>query len=1008
MPDEKEKGEESKAAEMPAPQPWTEGDGAPAGSSESAAPDEVEEEVEEEEEKGPPFFIVGIGASAGGLEALGALLKLLSLESMALVVVQHLAPHYESALPALLSRTSKARVLAAEEGMKVEPSHIYVIPPNADLAILNGVLHLMPPSPGHGVHLPIDYFFRSLAQDKGSRSIGIVLSGTGTDGTFGLKAIKEAGGITFVQDPTSAKYDGMPRSALDSGWADFCLGPEAMADALLQIARHSYLSKVERPTPQKMETVGKLLVMMRTAYGNDLTYYKPTMVDRRVERRMALHKIEKLDDYIKFALSNPGELDLLYKDMLIGVTSFFRDHDPFEALKTKVFPAIMEGKEAGSQIRIWVPACSTGEEAYSLAICLLEYLGDKAQDYRVQIFGTDIDQPAIQHARHGIYPQNIALDVSPERLHRFFVKREAEYHISRRIRDMVVFSVQNVTKDPPFSRVDMATCRNLLIYLIPMMQKRVLRILHYSLLADGFLMLGTSETVGESADLFSLVDRTNKIYARKHVEAVAGLDLGFGLQTQPTNQANHAGPSVRSNQNIASLAERKVLEMYGPPGVVITGEMEIVHIRGHTGPYLEPMAGAPSFNLMRLARPELHVELRRTIHEAQSKGGRVSGVCKFNDAGTLREVDIEVIALGELATKTRFFLVLFQEPKTGTEKTPSQPATPEPTNPEEQRIQELERELLVTKEYLQSTIEELESANEELKSSNEEMQSSNEELQSTNEELETSKEELQSSNEELTTVNDELQDRMAELQQSNDDLHNVLRAIGNAVVIVGMDLRIRRYTETAGRLMNLIAGDVGRSVGQLNAFVVGERLEDLAAHVVATLTPVEREVICADQRWYLMHITPYRTLDHAIKGAVISLLDIDSRRRGMGAARDVAQYAQAHLTAIDAPMMIVDSKLRIRWLNAHAENALQLEGGEAVGAPLDQAGSQFADARLIEMVERLVATGTPFKGVVLRATSGQGGQKRTTRVSGGRIPAVDGDNVLLLLSFALEDRAAKE
>ena len=1001
MPDDRDKGEETQASEVGAPQPATDGNGAPSGTLERAAPDAGEE-------RGESFFIVGIGASAGGLEALGALFKRMNLKSMALVVVQHLAPRYESALPALLSRASNSAVLAAEEGMRVESNHIYVIPPNADLAILQGVLHLMPPAAAHGVHLPIDYFFRSLAQDQGSRSIGIVLSGTGTDGTFGLKAIKEAGGITFAQDPASAKYDGMPRSALDSGWADFCLGPDAMADALLQIAQHSYLSNVDPPSPQSLETVGKLLVMMRSAHGNDLTYYKPSMVDRRVERRMALHKIEKLDEYVKFAQSNAGELDLLYKDMLIGVTSFFRDHDPFEAVKTQVFPSILEGKEAGSPIRIWVPACSTGEEAYSFAICLLEYLGDKAQDFRIQIFGTDIDDTAIQHARRGVYPPNIALDVSPERLHRFFVKRDVDYHISRHIRDMVVFSVQNVTKDPPFSRVDMASCRNLLIYLIPAAQKRVLRILHYSLQSDGFLLLGTSETVGESGDLFTLVDRTNKIYARKHVEAVPGLDIGFGVQAQAIPQSLHAATGMRSGLNIAAIAERKVLEMYGPPGVVITGDLEVVHIRGHTGPYLEPMAGTPSFNLLRLARPELHVELRRIVHEAQTKNMRVPGVCKFNDDGVLRQVDLEAIPLGETGTKTRLLLVLFQEPKAAKERNLSQPPSPEPVSPEEQRIQELERELLVMKEYLQSTVEELESANEELKSSNEEMQSSNEELQSTNEELETSKEELQSSNEELTTVNDELQDRMVELQQSNDDLHNVLRTMGNAVVIVGIGLRIRRYTETAAKLMNLIPGDVGRSVGHLNAFIVGERLEDLAASVVSSLMPIEREVICADQRWYVMSITPYRTLDHSIKGAVISLLDIDSRRRTLGPALDVGRFADAHLAAIDNPLLIVDSKLRILWVNPPFEAAFQLSQAEVAGAPFDQVGSgRLANSKLIALVERLVATGTPFKAAPLRFAM-PGAKKRTARVSGARITAMDGEDVLLLLSFALGDRAPKE
>jgi two-component system CheB/CheR fusion protein len=833
------------------------------------------------------FFIVGIGASAGGLEALSSLLKNIKLDNMAFVVVQHLAPKHESFLPALLSRVSNIKVELATDGLKVEPNHVYVIPPNSDLAVLQGVLHVMTPPQNaaiHGPHLPVDYFFRSLAEDLGPRSIGIVLSGTGTDGTFGLKSIKEAGGITFAQEPSTAKYEGMPRSAVESGWADFCLGPEAVAEELQNISRHPYLSRAKPVPLQIQESVGKLIVLMRTAFGNDLTYYKPTTVDRRIERRMALHKIEKLADYIKFVQSNADELRLLYKDMLISVTSFFRDREPFETLKERIFPRILDHKEPGSHIRIWVPACSTGEEAYSIAICLLEFLGDRAPDYRLQIFGTDVDDNSIQHARRGVYPENIALDVSGERLQRFFIKKESEYQVARRVRDMVVFSTQNVTKDAPFSRLDLVTCRNLLIYLRPAMQKKVLRILHYALLPTGFLMLGSSETVGESSEYFSLIDRKNKIYTKRNVASMAALEFGFGVQSPDVLPALQPSAAQRSATNLAGLAERKILELYGPPGVVVNEELDIVHIRGRTGSYLEPMPGAPSFNILRLARPDLHVELRRALHEAKSTGGRVNVECRLVDEGKARTVEIEVVPVIEPETKTRCYLVLFHEPDPAKELAPPPTlGTPPEETAEDQRRQELERELLVTKEYLQSTIEELESANEELKSSNEELQSSNEELQSTNEELETSKEELQSSNEELTTVNDELQNRMGELQLTNDDLHNILGGIGEAIVIVGMDLRIRRYTHTAEKLFNLVPGDAGRSVSLLNSFITGQRIENLAAQVIERLAAVEMEVLCSDQNEYNLRITPYKTLDHSIKGVVISLVgaaDASARKAG--------------------------------------------------------------------------------------------------------------------------------
>ena len=633
------------------------------------ATDESEASTEEpatagRRERRPAFFIVGVGASAGGLEALTAFLKGLALDTMAVVIVQHLAPDHESMLPALLSRSSTTAVVVVKDGMRVEPGQIYVIPPNANLAILQGTLHLMPPTAGaaHGPRLPIDYFFRSLAADRGARSIGVVLSGTGSDGTFGLQAIKEAGGITFAQDPASAKYDGMPRSAIESGWADCILPPEGIAEELVRIRSHPYLTR-RRTTPlQADENVGKLIVLMRTAFGNDLTYYKPTTMDRRIERRMALHKIEALSDYVKFVQSDANELRLLYKDMLIGVTSFFRDPESFETLKLDILPRIVENKEPAAIFRIWVPACSTGEEVYSLAIALLESLGDRAQEFRLQIFGTDVDESSVQQARRGVFP-------SQHRARRLSRTPQTVFHQGGErvpglpaIRDMVVFSTQNITRDAPFSRLDLVTCRNLLIYLRPTMQKRVLRILHYSLLPTGYLMLGTSETVGDLSDYFAIVDRKSKFYSRRHVATTAPLDVGLGVKIPETTQPLPLSAGHRASANLAGLAERKILELYGPPGVVVNDDLDVVHIRGRTRGYLEPMPGAPSFNLLRLARPDLHVELRRVLQEARSKNGRASVECRIVENGAARTVTIEVIPIVEPETKVRCFMVLFHEP----------------------------------------------------------------------------------------------------------------------------------------------------------------------------------------------------------------------------------------------------------------------------------------------------------------------------------------------------------
>jgi two-component system, chemotaxis family, CheB/CheR fusion protein len=811
------------------------------------------------------FFTVAVGASAGGLEALVPLLKNLKFDSMAFVIVQHMAPTHETALPAILGRQTEIEIVLAKDGMKIIPNRIYVAPPNAQLAVMQGVFHQIPFS-GDGHHsLPIDFFFRSLAQDQGQKSIGIVLSGTGTDGTFGLKAIKEQGGITFSQDPESAKYDGMPRSALESGWSDFSLPPEAIAKELMRIGRHPYLFSVPTMTPQEQDGIDKLLLMIRMNFGNDLTYYKTRTIERRIERRMALHKIEKLKDYVKFAHGNKAELKALYGDVLISVTSFFRDQEPFDALKESVLPKILEHKKPGSSLRIWVPACATGEEAYSLAILLMELLESRAQDFRIQIFGTDVDEESINHARHGMYPQNIALDVSPSRLQRFFVKSDGNYQIARRIRDLVVFSVQNVTKDPPFSRVDLISCRNLLIYLQPVMQKKVLRILHYALNPRGYLLLGSSETVGNNADLFSLHDRKNKIYTTKHVTTAAALDFGIGLPRHETPPAISPGAQIRPIVNLAALADRQILELYGPAAVVINENLEIIHFRGRTGAYLEPAQGSASLNILRLARPELHIELRRSIQQALSENRKAEAEVRIGGPkGKL--VTLEVIPMIEPETKSHCLLVIFNENR---KQPPPKPSEKEkaPHSPTEQRLQELEREIMVTKEYLQSTIEELESSNQELKSTNEELQSSNEELQSTNEELETSKEELQSANEELTTVNDELQTRIGEQLQTNEDLQNVLAGVDDAIVIAGMDLRIRRYTTAAERLFNLVPGDLGRSITQLNSFT-NSKLEQIAAKVIETLTPYQEEIETNGRR-FLLKLLLYRTSEHSIAGVVI-------------------------------------------------------------------------------------------------------------------------------------------
>ncbi|GAC1602683.1 MAG: chemotaxis protein CheB [Myxococcales bacterium] len=942
------------------------------------------------------FFVVGVGASAGGLEALAALVRSIPPDRMSFVVVQHLSPNRESMLTELLARQSTIQVLTAENGMRVARNHVYVIPPNADLSLDRGVLHLHRPEAARGPRHPVDSFFRSLARDQGARAIGVVLSGTGTDGTLGLQAIKAAGGVTFAQDPSSARYDGMPSSALESGAADYCLDPTAIAHELLRVSEHPYLA---RPRPDvdggPREQLNRVFALLRGSAKHDLSQYKTTTIERRIERRMALVRIEKLEDYVALLSSNRDELGLLYKDLLIGVTSFFRDGEPFEALKAQALTAIEEGLRRGAPLRVWVPGCSTGEEAYSLAIILLEFLGDRARDHRVQIFGTDVDPWAIERARRGTFLPNIALDVSPERLSRFFTKREGNFQVARRVRDLLVFSTHDVTRDAPFSRLDLVSCRNLLIYLQAPLQKRVLRLLHYALNPTGFLLLGTSETVGDSADLFSLVDRKNKLFSKKHVAlGPAAPDPAFSGISSPAGQPAPR-PAVKPEVNLTALADRTVLDLFGPPGVVINENLEILQFRGRTGPYLEPAPGAATLHILRLARPELNLELHRTIHRALAEGKQAaSGQVRVGAGEQQTRVSIVVVPIVEPESRRRCFLVLFQEDPAPAS---AAPAAADALPQDAGRVQELTRELLMTKEYLQSTIEELESTNEEHKSANEELQSANEELQSTNEELETSKEELQSANEELTTVNDELHTRMQELSTTNDDLHNLLTGVDSAVVIVGNDLRVRRFTVAAEKLLNLVPRDVGRRIGFLDPFFKDRNLDEIATEVMARVTAHQEELQSASGRWFALRVAPYLTLDRAIMGTVVEVADVDARKRAAEVLQSVQGYADRFLKPVQHPLLILDGKARIQWANEPWLASFQVVREEVVGMPLDALASRsWADPELRARIDQTLATGEPFRHLRMRLAGDPGA--REFDVAGSRIPPLGEHDRLVLLS----------
>ncbi|HEX7878926.1 MAG TPA: CheR family methyltransferase, partial [Candidatus Eisenbacteria bacterium] len=695
-----------------------------------------------------------------------------------------------------------------------------VIPPNVNMAIAGGILILTPRPKDRGPHLPVDYWFRSLAEDQKGRAIGVVLSGTGSDGTLGLCEIKAVGGITFAQDESTARHAGMPQSAIHSGSVDFVLSPEAIASRLKEIGQHPYLAPVSMDdrTPEDTDHQFKrILGAIRASTGVDFSLYRDTTIKRRIMRRMALHRLKTWEEYRQFLQDTPAEIEDLYHDLLINVTSFFRDAEMFEALKVHVFPEITREKSPSTPIRMWVPGCSTGQEAYSLAMSLLEYYDDKPITPAIQIFATDLsDQKSLDRARAGVYPESIEAVVSPERLRRFFRREDHVYRINKNIRDSCVFARQNVTSDPPFSHLDIISCRNVLIYLSTPLQKRVLPTFHYALNAPGYLLLGTAETVGENADLFELVDRSHKIYAKKGTAARLPLHYATeGMRGVDMPNTRRFGPLNQVPSDFQREADRMLLGRYAPAGVLINENLDILQFRGRTSAYLEPAPGEPTTNVLKMAREGLFMELRSALTEARKHQRAVRREkVRITADGQAHDVTVEVVPIKPPGAAEGCFLILFhdgeREGARGPSTVPQDKASPGREMPDDGDAASLRQELAATKEYLQSLAEQQDAANEELRSANEEILSSNEELQSTNEELETAKEELQSANEELTTVNEQLQHRNHELSRLNNDLTNLMASTHIPVVMVSSDLRIRSFTGPARKIMSLLPTDVGR------------------------------------------------------------------------------------------------------------------------------------------------------------------------------------------------------
>jgi two-component system, chemotaxis family, CheB/CheR fusion protein len=870
----------------------------------------------------PRFPVVGIGASAGGLEAASIFFKELSPHlGIAYVLVLHLDPARESKVAEILGRTTILPVLQATDGMRVAPDHVYVIPPNCEMTIDHWVLHLRSRDPQRIANTTIDTFLRSLAVAHGSDAIAVILSGTASDGTLGVAAIKGESGITFAQEPGSAKYDGMPASAIASGCIDFILAPAGIAKEIARIRHHPYIAdrlNPEAPPLGDDSDLEQIFRLLRRITTVDFTGYKSPTIGRRIQRRMALQKIDAMKDYANLLHRDRGELDALYQDLLINVTSFFRNPEAFAALRQIVYPPILQARTSASgPIRVWIPGCSTGEEAYSHAISIVEFLGEERADIPIQIFGTDLSESAIQRARAGVYKENIEADVTPARLRRFFYKADGGYQIKKNIRDLCIFSTQNVFNDPPFSRMDLVSCRNVMIYLSQPLQKKVIPIFHYALNPTGFLMLGSTEgLLGAGSELFEMTDKKQKIFRKRLVSAPVAFGFSVGKPEHAPNDAKTAAPSKspeiqRIPLELQREADRLLLARYVPPAVLINEHLEILQTRGRTASFLELPSGKASLNLLKMARPGLLFELQGAIDEARKQGFEaIRQHVRVEDERT-KTVTIRVVPFKVPTQVQHSFLIIFENdlPAEDGLSAGAQPTSMmvEPVHTEEQsslgrQIVQLRQELAATREYLQSIIESQEGTNEELQSANEEIQSGNEELQSTNEELQTSKEELESANEELHTVNEEMQHRNELLTQLNNDLTNLLYSVSLPIVMVGADLSVRRFTPQAGAMLGLTSSDIGRPMPRLRLKLDMSSLEQNMLEVIQQVQSQQLHVQDNDGKWFVLRIVPYRTMDNRIDGVVLSVMNevgsfttdgVDGKAAGKGKKGSAAPEARA-------------------------------------------------------------------------------------------------------------------
>lgn len=950
------------------------------------------------------FSIVGLGASAGGLEALEQFFRAVPRESgLAYVVIQHLDPSHASLLTEILQRSTPMQVVEAADQMAVESDHVYVIPPNRDMTILRGVLHLRMPEEPRGLRMPIDGFLRALAEDQGERAIGIILSGTGTDGTLGVRAIIGAGGIGLVQDPKTAKYDTMPLSAINTGFATRVLSVEEMPGVLLKCAPNLGLSG-ETTDASELNSV---LTVLRSATGHDFSKYKKGTIGRRIERRMMQNNIEEPALYARFLKEHPNELKLLFRELLINVTSFFRDREAFAALKADVLPALFAKKPDSYVFRVWDAGCATGEEAYSVAILIRELLDETRQGCSVQIYATDLDDDAIAIARAGRYPLNIAQDVSPERLRRYFIKEENGFRVKKDLRDMVVFATQSVVKDPPFTKLDLLCCRNLLIYLDADLQERLIRTFHYALKPGGVLFLSPAESIGGHKELFATLNRKWRLYGAIHTASstrkVPASSVAWSVDTAEKTDRE---PPLRSKDNsILEASRRMLLNVFAPASVVTDAQGGIIFVHGDTGRYLRQPPGQATLNVIDMAREGLQFVLREAVLAAATEGKATLGRDVSLGGDTeVQPVSISVRPMQGAGGVPRLLLISFQDLPKSVASKPRAGSRAGKTG-SQSRVAALELELSHAKENLQGVLEEQEASNEELKSSNEELQSTNEELQSTNEELETSKEELQSLNEELVTVNGELQNKIDEMFRMQNDMKNLLDNINVGTIFLDSSLQIRRYTRDAAKVFRLVESDVGRPLADIKSDLPDDDVLIQAKAVLDSLVPGEREVRTAGGIWYLIRIQPYRTVDNAIDGVVLTFADISGRVE-MAAEREARELAEQIVDTVREPLLVLDGAMNVVSLNRSFCRSFRATREGALGKTLFEFNNRQWD---FPQMRELLATHLPREervdGISLDhdfPSIGRLNLSVNARYVGGK----SGKSPLTVLSFIVEKPAA--